>query len=580
MEPPEHTNSDDIIRQRLIELKGQRETLMKLEPEEIQDAILSAHEPAALVHSFHEEDFYFLIHTIGPEDALPVLKLASAKQWEYIIDQEAWQKDLIHMPRMTHWLYLLLKADPLRLARWCMQEKSKTFELYLFHNIEIRIREHDEDPSIFGPGFMTDDDVYYFRLIDFPATDADMVWTKEQRNELVPELLSRISAKDHIHFQSLLHRIATLIPSESEEERYRLRNVRLSEKGFLPFDEAVGVYQALAPEKIGCKGNKILPCASGSLNTALVPLFTSNSLDTDNLFTRTLFNIHDNPLLMFLQTEFASLCNQIIAADQKVVQSRKDLSSVVNKASGYLSIGLDVLTQFSQSKPTIEATALLRKYLLSEIFRVGYGKALALKWKAERWRKESWFSATGLPLAFWGEAWLGVLGGLLVKKPLFFDNYQTSELYREFGTLADIQNTQAVLEEITTFDLILSMMEINLPDIDIKRRLSYKNLLLTLWADHHTGIQPNAKVPVPIPLNAFKNFFKELWDPDTTGKISETIKTIFLDWLSNQSELTVIKLSQMIGNTLTSLFEELEMEMGYVSFQNLDPRFIHLFLVN
>jgi hypothetical protein len=577
---PKHTNPDDLIRKRLMELKGRRETLMKLEPEEIQDAILSAHEPAALVHSFHEEDFYFLIHTIGPEDALPVLKLASAKQWEYLLDQEAWQKDRIHLPRMTHWLYLLLKADPLRLAKWCMQEKSKTLELYLFHNIEIRIREHDEDPSIFGPGFITDDDVYYFRLIDFPAKDADMVWTKEQRNELVPELLSRISARDHIHFQSLLHRTATIMPSESEEERYRLRNVRLSEKGFLPFDEAVGVYQALVPEKIGCKGKKILPGSSESLNPALVPLFTNNTLGSDNLFAQTLINIHENPLLMFLQTEFASLCNRIIAADQKVVQSRQDLSSVVTKAGGYLSIGLDVLTQFNQSKPTFEATTLLRKYLLSEIFRVGYGKALALKWRAERWRKESWFSAAGLPLAFWGEAWLGVLGGLLVEKPLFFDNYQSGELYREFDTLADIQHTQAVLEEIITFDLILSLMEINLPDIAIKRRLSYKNLLLTLWADHHTGIRPNAKVPVPIPLNAFKDFFKELWDPDTPGRIIETIKTIFLDWLSNRSELTVLNLSQKIGNTLTSLFEELEMEMGPVSFQNLDPRFIHLFLVN
>ena len=577
---PEHTNPDDLIRKRLMELKGRRETLMKLEPEEIQDAILSAPEPAALVHSFREEDFYFLIHTIGPEDALPVLKLASTRQWEYLLDQEAWQKDRIHMPRITHWLYLLLKADPLRLANWCMQEKRETLELYLSHNIEIRIREHDEDPSLFGPGFMTDDDVYYFRLIDFPAKDADMVWTKEQRNELVPELLSRISAKDHIHLQNLLHRTATIIPSESEEEAYRLRNVRLSEKGFLPFDEAVGVYQALAPEEIGRRGKKILPRSHESLNAALVPLFTSSTLASDNLFAQTLVNINENQLLMFLQTEFASLCNQIIAADQKTVQSRKDLSSVVNKASGYLSIGLEVLTRFSQSKPTFEATALLRKYLLSEIFRVGYKKALALKWQAERWRKESWFSAAGLPLAFWGEAWLGALGGLLVEKPLFFDNYQTGELYREFATLTDIQKTQAVLEEIITFDLILSLMEINLPDIAIKRRLSYKNLLLTLWADHHTGIRPNAKVPVPIPLNAFKDFFKELWDPDTPGKIIETIKTIFLDWLSNRSELTVLNLSQKIGNTLTSLFEELEMEMGPVSFQNLDPRFIHLFLVN
>ncbi len=575
---PVANDPDDSIRQRMLTLKKEREVLMDIAPENIQEAILNSPQPAALVHSFPEEDLYFLLHTVGPEDSLPLLKLASNRQWEYIIDQESWQKDQIDSARLTRWLYLLLKSDPVRLLNWCVQEKSGLLEFYLSLNIEIRIREHDQDPSEFGPGFMTDDDVYYFRLIDYPAEDADTVWTKEQRNELIPELLSRISAHDHIQYQTLILEAASMIPSEVEEEQYRLRSVRLAEKGFLPYDEAIGVYQALFADEIGRRGKKAAPRLSLTPDLAPIPLFTYRSLSKDNLFAQTLAKIQDVDILSQLQTEFASLCNQVIAADQIRVQDRKELERVVKKVSGYLSIGLQELKRSPLGKKCNEVKS-LQKFLLSEIFRMGYGQALILKWRAERWRRESWFQSAGLPLTFWGEEWLGVLGGLLVKKPLFFANYKNGELYREFTSLDDIAKTSALLEEIISYDLILSLMEIRLPDPALKRRLSHKNLLLTMWADHHTGIQPEAGSPLPIPLTDFKIFFKELWDPEQPGKISDTVKAIFLDWLAGRCGLPLEDLSRKMGHTLTALFEEIEAEMGAIALAHLDPRFIPLFLV-
>ncbi len=575
---PVANDRDDFIRNRMLELKKERESLLDLAPENIQDAVLNAPQPVALVHSFPEEDFYFLLQAIGPEDSLPILKLASNKQWEYILDQESWYKDQIDLTRLTRWFYLLLKSDPVRLANWCLQEKSEILEFYLYRNIEIRIREHDQDPSEFGPGFMTDDDVHYFRLIDYPAVDADAVWTKEQRNELIPELLSRISANDHFKFQKLILQTASILPAEIEEEQNRLKSIRLAEKGFLPYDEAIGVYQALFADEIGRKGKKAPPRSSITIDLAPTPLFTYRSLYKDSLFANTLAKIQERETLWQLQTEFASLCNQVIAADQVEVKDRKALDTVVNKVSGYLSIGLQELKRSHLGKKCDEVK-FLQKYLLSEIFRVGYGQALILKWRAERWRRESWFQSAGLPLTFWGEAWLGVLGGLLVKKPVFFDNYENGELYREFATLDDIAKTSALLEEIISFDLILSLMEIKLPDKSVKRKLSHKNLLLTMWANHHTGIQPEAESPLPIPLSDFKIFFKELWDLEKPGKISDTVKAIFLDWLAGRCGLPLEDLSRKMGPILATLFEEIEAEMGSIAIPHLDSRFILLFLV-
>ena len=55
--------------ERFRTLRDKRRQLMALEPKEAMEHILQDPQSVALVHSFPEQDFYFLIHDIGPEDA-------------------------------------------------------------------------------------------------------------------------------------------------------------------------------------------------------------------------------------------------------------------------------------------------------------------------------------------------------------------------------------------------------------------------------------------------------------------------------------------------------------------------------
>ena len=113
---------------KIEELSRQRKKIFSLSSEQALEAILDYPQPAALVHSFSEEDFYFLIHDIGPEDALPLLSLASDKQWEHIVDLEAWQRDQIDVNSVSRWLGLLLDADPNRFIRWFLEQKLEFIE--------------------------------------------------------------------------------------------------------------------------------------------------------------------------------------------------------------------------------------------------------------------------------------------------------------------------------------------------------------------------------------------------------------------------------------------------------------------
>jgi len=570
-----------LIRQRALSLQEKRKALLNLPAEQVVEKILDADRPAELVHSFPEGDLYLLINDIGPEDALPIISLASAKQWEYLLDMEVWAGDRVNLPSATRWLDLLLAADPERLSQWCVYEQIEFTELLLLRNIEVGVREEDQDPSDFGEEFFTFDDIFYFRVRELPFTVTPHAGTDasefnehyhKQRKKFFLTLLQKIAANDFQRYQNLLQESVSIIPSETEEELYRLRNVRLAEKGFLPREEAVGVYQPIKPLDIRNRQAKFIEKESKGGPLPPTPLSTGILLKEDTHFTRALASIDQSRLKMQLQSEFAGLCNSIIVADRETIQTRQALGRIVTKACGYISIGLEYLSEDHRN--------LIQTYPLSDIFRVGYGKALELKWKAEKWQKNSWYMKTGLRLNFWGDPLMGVLGGLLIQKPLFFDNYATGVIYREFLTGDDIRNTEKSLDEVISLETLFSRLQIGTVQNIARSVLTYKNLLLTLWAAHDQGLYEHTETITGIPLAKFQAFFSELWDVEISPRrIKPTMKASFLEWLSASSGLSGTEITNSLGETFENLFWEIEDEYAGVSVKNLDPRFIHLFWV-
>jgi hypothetical protein len=569
--------------QRVLQLQEKRRKILGLPPEKALDRILTDPQPAALVHSFPEQDFYLLVNEIGPEDSLPLLSLATNKQWEYIVDLETWQKDRIDLKMVTSWLSLLLEADSKRFIRWVLEDQLEFVELYLFRNLEVRIREHDQDPSDFGDGYFTLDNVYYFKLFDIPVETEPEKQIDAQRRALLSRLTQSLAAFDHHAFQSVLLEAAHVIPAETEEDCYRWRALRLAEKGFLPFDEAVGIYQPVKPGELDRKVKKFIPRSRQHVSALPVPVVPLSELREDNHFTRALQKVDPPNALQQIQAEFANLCNQVVVADHKTIGEREVLQEIVKKASGYVSIGLELMIRDKKVDPA-RAAALIKRYTLQDIFRVGFGRALDLKWRAEKWLSKCWFAQADLRLTFWGEQWMGIVGGLLVKKPVFYDNYKTGVLYREFMTLEDIRKTEMSFDQVVAVDELLSLMDIKLASPAKYGFLTYKNLLLTLWARHDRRLK-SAKLK-PLTLKQFLLFLKKLMPgrvdsgSETAGKIPVKMKTAFLNWLSAETGLKDYEISKRLGQTFEDLFNEIESEYGRVTTEEIDPRFVHLFLLS
>jgi len=434
--------------------------------------------------------------------------------------------------------------------------------------------------------FFTVDDTYYIKVTEDPTDQISDIsesdtQPKRFRKEFLVKFLTRIAAQDHVKYQQILHEALSIIPAEVEEQTFRMRNVRLAEKGFLPFDEAIGIYQPLSSKHLKIRSAKSLIKEEGKELLLPVPFFPANLLKQDNLFTRSLAKIESDDILQQIQAEFAFLCNQVITADHKNISGKKELGDIVKKACGYISIGLERMTEkeggISSNLRGDQCALFLKKHPLSLVFRVGYSLALKLKWRAEKWLDKCWFTSNGLPLTFWGEEWTGVLGGILIKKPLFYDNYKSGLLYREFVSISDIKETETELDRVIAFDDLILSMSINLKPLSPYRFLSHKNLILTLWARHCLNLPEK---PEPLSIDKFKRFHALLFaDKGKTKKIGQPMKESFLKWVAERTNTSDFEISKALGEVFEKLFAEIEIEYGQVSLQDLDPRYIHLFLV-
>ncbi|MCA1785177.1 MAG: DUF6178 family protein, partial [Desulfobacteraceae bacterium] len=337
---PEDTQIRRAHQQRMARLAADKQRILMQPPEKALDEILDHPQATALVHSMAEEDMYFLVHEIGTEDAMELLSLASNRQWEYLLDLEIWNRDRINTQALGHWMSLLSRADPPRFHQWTASEKYDLLEYYLHEALEIRLPEENEDPSDYPDGFFTHDGVFYVCIHEGFLNAIEDEDDREQRQQLIHQLLRHIADEDLQTYQATLLRSVNVMEAESQEEALRFRNVRLAEKGFLPFEEAVGVYAPMRPESVRKRPARTPDTASDADFKLPVPVQHSFMLSDNGIFGAALWQIKSSQFVYELQVEFAALCNQVIAADQQPVRQREELGPVVEKVSAYLGLGL------------------------------------------------------------------------------------------------------------------------------------------------------------------------------------------------------------------------------------------------
>ncbi|MCF8113969.1 MAG: DUF6178 family protein [Desulfotignum sp.] len=575
------------LQQRELKLRSRRSNILKMDSEGALDAVFDAPSPATLIQSFPDQDLYFLMHKIGPSDFIPVLSLAASDQWEYILDVEVWEGDRLNTQVMTRAFDLLFKADPERFLRWVITDKPDYFEFYLSRHMDIFIREHDEFPPSDFEDYITIDDKFYFRFpeekqTDDPNMDENGSFSEDiQASELIDAMIRKLADMDLSVYHGLLLETINVMPAETEEEQFRLKNIRLAEKGFLPFHEAIGIYQ---PTPITALRKRPRTQVSGpdtfDPDLPLPPQCFTQFLAGDDLFVKALALVPAD-FIFTLESELAALVNKVISADRRKIRDSETMAKTLRKTTAFLSLGLEVI---HKENITLEAARdLIQSYYLEDLFRTGSRAGIQLKTAAVNWYKNSFIHSLNLPLSFMGEKFLGIMGGLLLDRPLYFDNYVSGELYRPFACLSDIRKTRHAIDKMMGLDRLLARLD---PDITSFKKgvLTYKSLLLTLWAKDRLGLEKDLS---PIAADTFKPFFIALFATelaDETGDTPDKTGDIRTDdlilWAAEAIGLErASDLPGPLRQLLTELVTEIQDEYGTVRPDRMDLRFIPHFLL-
>jgi hypothetical protein len=515
--------------------------------------------PGKLVQSLSYGDFYWLVKKVGEEDCLTLLSLASEAQWQYVLDLEIWRKDRLDMAHTSAWIKRLHLADSKRLLSWFFGQGESLASYYFFKSMEVIVVDKDDEANDLPEGFFSLDGVFHIRI------------TESEHKETIENIIKEMARTDNVRYQAFFTSLTGLLPAEMEEEMFRLRNVRLAEHGFLPFEEAMAVYAPLDPSVLSPENREGLPdiFADEEIRTMLpaLPLYHT---ETENILTGAAFRTEDPVLMDKIRLEFAGLCNQIISADGLLVDELDVLVSTCQKVARILNLALERLCGKDLSK----AEQALRTHSFVDLFRVGFGLTLKLKWEAERWFKESWFFAQGFDTDFWGEHWGGALAGLLEERPQHYMGLKGMEAYRDFEWLSELGESLEDLRRLMVLDSLMERLAVSYPlneELMGSPGLTFRPLLFNLWGRLLLGLEPSFS---GLSLEQAKTLLHRLRKgsdkpPYEMPGFEETFVKDFMSYVLDADP----EAASILRDTLSCIWHEFREEYAWVILDDLDPRY-------
>jgi hypothetical protein len=446
---------------------------------EILERILREQNPRKVVEELPAGDLFWVVKKVGADDCLPLLELATPDQWQYLLDLEVWDRDEINGAEVLAWLKRLVEADRPRTVRWLLNEGNPLLYYTLQMSIEVMVREEDNKEFEIPEGFFTHDGTLFLNALD------------PESEPFLRELTGAIAAASLAAFQTLMSSLSSTVPSEMEEGMYRMRNVRLAESGFLPFEEAISIYSPLSPEQLNREGKPavIVDASPGDEPGPLIPFLPLHVGGQAGCLREAIAGIRDPLVLDRLRIEFAGLANRIAAVEGLARMELDGLVGMTRKAAGYINIALEELT----GKDREAAAALLAQNPLASVFRVGFGFVLRLKRVAENWQRIAWFRKAGFENGIWGEERGELLSGLLLKRPLLYTGLTDGTLYRDFSGAEDLSGASRALMNLIALDGFMNALTERSPlDREAAGRedLTGFHLLFTFWARMRLGLEP------------------------------------------------------------------------------------------
>lgn len=400
-----------------------------LSPVKRVDYLISQPNASAQVAALSPWSLFHLVKEVGESDCLELIHLATDEQTQAFVDLECWQKDHLNPARLERWIDLLLQQeDDENLRRQLRALDPEALVLMMMNHVRVFVVDEDDEESPelvdLQRQWETSPDGYYRLVYD----------DDEDAARLIRRFLAQLFAADIGYARTLLEAQRAEFVSSLEETAYTVRCGRMEEMGFVPWQDALGLYAPEAPEsarrRVLAELDRAREAASRAwtADPVLLPALYRDQLSPRDYLAQVLAELHrraeagdDAFDFTAFEVRLIALTNKAMAAEPVEPGDLDASRRVFRRVVGYVSIGLQYAGELSMDR----AVELLRHVHPHTLLRAGFALTLGLKVQAERMvaggNLRETLTLTDQPLSLVPESMRVVLTALLRPRPEYGD---------------------------------------------------------------------------------------------------------------------------------------------------------------
>ncbi len=310
-------------------------------------------------------ELFLLIHDVGLDDSVELLRYASPEQWAGFVDLGCWQRDNFTIEYFTRYHSIASEAGPLAPRRLIEAIDPELIALSILRRASVfDAREAPEDIPDGRARMISPDGLFVLELDE-----------GDPNRLMLGKILDTIYSADVDRGRQLLQACRFELPSQLEETAYQFRTARLEELGFPPLEEAAAIE---APLPRGARAQLVarVRAETSAENTSTRPFSgTAMSLGPHSpLLLRVLSDLPDGPRRDKLLAALRYLVNRRMVFRGLDLSDSELITNETKHVVRTTSLGLLALMADSNAG----AEVVLASLQLDEIYRLAVTQLAAL----------------------------------------------------------------------------------------------------------------------------------------------------------------------------------------------------------
>lgn len=329
------------------------------------DALLDRPDAPLVVQRTRPEDLHYLIKSIGINDSQEIMLYAKVGQVKAFLEIETFQGDRFLPDRFMFYIDYLNDISHNKVLDLVDKLDAEAFALLIGKYADVKVIDEDHDPQDeVYPLLLSPDSVFMIVFRDENATGQSEV----------KRLINLLYEKDIAVGRRVMFMCIYDMPSNMEENLFKMRESSMEGMGFPNYNERLDIYKWVAVSqmhelvRLGFKNRDKLNHNKTVVDDKPPAGLMIYDSFRPSIFYEALSLIEDDRIIRMVAADFQYLVDAVIRARHKDLSVDDAWKDAAETSAAFTSVGLDFLTDGNREM----AAFVLENFYLKDIFRAGF----------------------------------------------------------------------------------------------------------------------------------------------------------------------------------------------------------------